>query len=235
MRCRNAKKSISEYVDGILDVGKKARLEKHFEDCASCRELEADLKTVSEAASRLDRPAPSGDVWARIRAGLTRSAADGAIPAKSRSRDWGFGWRSPAIRYAGAALVGLTLIAAGMFFGIRLGSSSPEPSFRERVEYTLAKLDEAEGYYMKAIESLNEVFASQQGALVPEVAEMFERNLQVIDASIQACRRAVLAEPNDLEARRFLLASYMEKVSFLNSVLEYPQRSPAVINSGRSL
>ena len=138
------------------------------------------------------------------------------------------------MRFAGAALVGVLLVASGVFIGVRLtGQRGVRPSFSDQTAATLAKLDEAEGYYMKAIGSLSEVFASQQGALVPEVAEMFARNLEVIDASIQACRQAVLEEPDDLQARNFLLAAYMEKVSFLNAALEFPQRSPAVLDRGQ--
>ena len=55
------------------------------------------------------------------------------------------------------------------------------------------------GPYQQAIKSLSEAFAAEKGTLAPQVAELFDRNLSVIDASIQACRRAVLEEPDDLE------------------------------------
>jgi tetratricopeptide (TPR) repeat protein len=86
--------------------------------------------------------------------------------------------------------------------------------------YTLAKLDEAERYYEQAIRSLGEAFAAGKGALDPRVIELFDRNLSVIDATIQACRNAVLAEPDDLEARSYLLAAYTQKVTLLDSALD---------------
>ena len=101
--------------------------------------------------------------------------------------------------------------------------------------YTLAKLDEAERYYQKAIKSLSEAFAAEKGTMVPQVAEMFEKNLSVIDATIQACRQAVLKEPDDLLARNYLLTAYMDKVSFLDTALESQRQAPGVPTRGKSL
>ncbi len=234
MRCSKVKKLINAAIDGPLDSRSAAALEKHLETCPACRDLESEFRAVVGAASRLETPEPSEAAWAGIRSGISRSTVLSGVPPGSRRRRADFGWGSPALRFAGAALLGIILIASGVFIGIRLkGERGVGPSLGDRTAATLAKLDEAEGYYMKAIESLSEVFASQQGGLVPEVAEMFARNLEVIDASIQACRQAVLAEPDDLQARNFLLAAYMEKVSFLNSALEFPRKSPAVLDRGR--
>jgi tetratricopeptide (TPR) repeat protein len=233
MRCRKANKLISSSIDGSLDSRSAAALEKHLAACPACREFAADLNAVVETASRLERPEPSEAAWNRIRSGIKQSAAVSPAPETPRFRPWTLGWRSPAVRAAGVAFVGLVLVAGGVFLGVRMKRDGAAMSPGDRADYTLAKLDEAEGYYLKAIESLSEAFTSQQGALIPEVAEMFARNLEVIDVSIQACRRAVLAEPEDLQARSYLLAAYMEKVSFLNSALEFPEKSPAVLDGGR--
>lgn len=233
MRCRKTRRLISASIDGPPDARGGAALEKHLDACPACREFEAELRAVVKTASRLERPEPSEDAWAKIRSGIERSAVISPVPPASRFRPSGFGGWSPVLRFAGAALLLIVLVASGVFLGVRLKEGRTGPSLNDQAAFTLAKLDEAEGYYMKALESLSEAFASQQGTLVPEVAEMFAKNLEVIDASIQACRRAVLAEPDDLEARNFLLAAYMEKVSFLNAALEYPQRIPAVLGPGR--
>jgi len=53
-----------------------------------------------------------------------------------------------------------------------------------------------------------------------EVAEVFERNLSVIDATIGAVRRSVLEAPDDLEARSYLMAAYTQKITLLDSALD---------------
>lgn len=91
---------------------------------------------------------------------------------------------------------------------------------QDREAYTLAKLDEAERHYEQAVRALGEAFAAEKGALPPEVVDLFDRNLSVIDSTIQACRAAVQAEPDDLEARNYLLAAYTRKAALLDSALD---------------
>lgn len=66
------------------------------------------------------------------------------------------------------------------------------------------------------------------------MAELFDRNLTVIDATIQACRQAVLDEPDDLEARDFLMAAYTRKITLLDDALDLQRRGRDAA-SGRTI
>lgn len=238
MRCRKAMRDISRAVDGELAGRAKAGLERHLAVCPECRALEADLRKIVAGAAKLGAPEPSDRVWARIRAGLAREAAGrerGRAAAPARPA---FGFGRPALRYAGIAAVALVLVVAGVVAGRRLGrgpaaSGGPGPEERER--YTLAKLDEAERYYQQAIGAMTEAFSAEKGALRPEVAELFERNLSVIDATIMACRQAVLDEPDDLEARNYLLAAYTKKITLLDDALDLRRRDGDVAGGRKIL
>ena len=100
---------------------------------------------------------------------------------------------------------------------------------------TLAKLDEAERHYQQAIRALSEAFASERGTLPPQVAELFDRNLSVIDVTIQVCRAAVVEEPDDLQARNYLLAAYMNKVTLLDAALDLQKRGLEPASKGKIL
>jgi tetratricopeptide (TPR) repeat protein len=89
----------------------------------------------------------------------------------------------------------------------------------ENQQYTMAKLEEAEHHYQLAIKALNEAAMAQKDNLDPQVAEVFRTNLELIDQSINACRQAVLNDPNDLESRKYLLAAYKEKANLLNEIM----------------
>jgi hypothetical protein len=224
MRCRKAQESISRSVDGDLGPRRAARLQRHLDKCEDCRAVAADMRKIVEEASGLAAPEPSEKVWRNVRAGLEagtlRPSAEGA-PLDRRPL---FGLSLPALRYAGAAAVALVLVAAGVVVGTRLGRQEVRLSPAAREAYTLAKLDEAESFYEQAIKSLAEAFAAGKGALAPEVVELFERNLSVIDSTIQACRDVVRAEPDDLEARNYLLAAYTKKATLLDSALDLQRR-----------
>jgi tetratricopeptide (TPR) repeat protein len=235
MRCRKAQRNISRSIDGELAGRKARRLERHLETCGECRALVADLRAIAGGAAKLDAPEPSDKVWQGIRAGL--AAADLKPSRAGLGPDWRpvFGLGVPALRYAGVAALAVILVVSGVVVGLRLGRQGLPVGPEAGEKYTLAKLDEAERYYQQAIKSLSEAFASEKGALAPQVAELFDRNLSVIDATIQACRRAVLAEPDDLQARNFLLAAYTEKVTLLDSALDLQRRDREATGKGKTI
>ena len=220
MRCRKANEYISRSVDGELSGRQAARLERHLASCGECRALLEDLRKIVGGATELDQPEPSDRVWRNIRAGLAAADLKPAREKLDPARRPLFGFSLPALRYAGVAALAVVLVVSGVVIGTRLGRQELPSGPDAGEKYTLAKLDEAERYYQQAIKSLSEAFTSEKGALAPQVAELFDRNLSVIDATIQACRRAVLEEPDDLQARSYLLSAYTVKVTLLDSALD---------------
>ena len=220
MTCRKSREYISRSIDDGLSDKEDARLERHLAACGECRALREDLRKIVDGAARLETPEPSDRVWLGIRAGLTRESGGRAREEAGAFRRPAFGMGWPVLSYVGAGAVALALVITGIAVGRRLGRAPAPMGPQAREQYTLAKLDEAERYYQQAIKSLSEAFAAEKGALAPQVAELFDRNLSVIDATIQACRRAVIEEPDDLEARNYLLAAYTQKLTLLDSALD---------------
>jgi anti-sigma factor RsiW len=235
MRCRKAAKYISRRVDGDLSGREAARLDRHLESCGECRALAEEVGKIAGAAAGLESPGPSDNVWKNVRAELVLAGREPAREKYRVGRRPLFGLSVPALRYAGAAALAVVLVASGLVIGSRLGRQGTEPGRPFGRDYTLAKLDEAESHYQQAIRALGEAFAAQRGALAPQVAELFDRNLSVIDATIQACRAAVLAEPDDLQARNYLLAAYTEKVTLLDSALDLQRKGRDAGSKGRIL
>ena len=84
----------------------------------------------------------------------------------------------------------------------------------------LSKLDEAEHYYQKAIQSLGEALAAGRKDMDPGILKVFRDNLTLINASLSACKEAVLNNPQDVESRQYLLAMYREKTDLLSQWVE---------------
>ncbi len=210
MTCSKTAKDISRYIDGDLGARRVRRLEAHLAGCAGCRALLDDFRAIAGMARRVATPPVPDGSWAKIRARLR----SGETPAPSSAPS--FGRFRPAYGLAAAAVAAICLGA--LFFSLRRGpGTAPGPSERER--YSLAKLDEAELYYQKAIKALSEAIAYEKGGLPPQVAEMFARNMEVVDASIHACRLAVRSSPDDVGARDFLLAAYRKKLVLMDDIL----------------
>ena len=226
MRCATARKQISEYVDVRPNERKAARMDAHLAKCSECREMLKDFRAIAAGARRLETPDPSERVWLRIRSELTRSAAAPAgLPARAETGRRSLWTLSPAWRFAAAAGLLLAAVAGGLFWGVRLGQQGVPVNSNNGEGYALAKLDEAERYYILAIQSLSEAFTDRRENLPVEIAEIFEKNFEVFDATIQVCREAVLMVPEDIQARAFLLSAYREKMAFMDDALSFQEAS----------
>ncbi len=220
MRCHRARRLAGEYVDGELRGRALRSLEAHLARCPECRSVVEDFRSIRDAAEALETPEPPDAVWTRIRAEVARrSAAPAAAPARSRAASW----LAPGpVRWAASAALAFALVGGGILVGLRMGAggrTGSDPAARER--FTMAKLDEAERYYEKALSALGEAYAAGGKDLAPEVKAMLDRNLQVIDGAVQSCRAAVAAEPDNVQAWNYLLTAYGEKLSFLDAAVKY--------------
>lgn len=228
MKCRKARYLISGSLDEALEPREASELEEHLEACADCRAVLADLRRIAEGARGIETPPVPEDAWTGIRARLRDADAVTARPGRAFAARPRF---APAL----AALALVAVAAGGVFVGLRLGRRPVllTPEMKERA--TLAKLDEAERHYEMAIRSLGEALAGSRDRLSPEIAEMFARNLEVVDATIQACRQAVRNEPDDVRARDFLLAAYREKMALMGDLLDMDRTAPRAGAPGEAL
>jgi anti-sigma factor RsiW len=225
MRCMQAKKLVSEYVDGALDERRAAELERHLDSCEECRELLRDFRGIVREARDMKTVTPPDTAWEKISGALAgpriEEPAGRAVWRERPARAF-FLSRHPLWSAAAAALV---LVVGGLALtqpwrsGLPAGSGSADT-------YTLAKLDEAKGYYRQAIKALGEAVAGQKGSLDPRLAAAFNKNLAAMDASIEACQQAVRRDPGNLENQNFLLAAYQDKVELLTNLIAV-KRAPA--------
>jgi len=215
MRCAKARKWISEYIDGGLNEVQNRALEKHCASCAGCRKLLQDFQKISVHAGDLRQNASPETPWRKIQERLTAGEQVVLRPV-SRRPGW-FG--APRLGSVIGAAVVLAVLIGIFMTGPFDGNRRADLSGARSQEYTLAKLREAEHHYQLAIKALAEAVAAQPGELDPEMAAIFRTNLAVVDASINACKKAVLSDPDDIESRNYLLAAYREKTNLLTEMM----------------
>lgn len=223
MRCRKAEKLISESLEGLLSNGQEAALRSHLETCSRCRELALDFEVIIREAKRLPHPEPTPSAWRKISAAVREQGCPAGSLAVGKKI-----WRPGMFKTSKSrfALAALALVIVGGVIVVEFRSRQFEPSLQEgSVEFTVAKLEEAQRYYEKAIQALSDAVQSQQNGLNPLLAEVFMDNLKALDASIQACRQMIEKDPNNLAARSYLLTAYREKVSFLEQMVAVERAS----------
>ena len=217
MKCAAAHELISEYMDGALGPDRESELRVHLEGCRDCRELTGDFAAIVRGAKGLVSLEPSSAVWPRVAAGVREALQEAPASAREKRRWPGSFWSLAGLRYATAAT--LVLVAVGGFLVWQKPWSTAGPSKDGSVGFTLAKLQEAQRYYEKAIQALNEAVRSQEGGMDARLAEVFNRNLTAMDETIQACRQIIRQDPDNMTARAYLLSAYREKVNFLEEIM----------------
>jgi tetratricopeptide (TPR) repeat protein len=234
MRCTKAHKLIGEYLEGTLGPDEKARLQGHLDSCEDCRSLLKDFEEIVEESKSLPRREPSNRVWEGILAGVRAGGFKAIEPGKGKVRRPALFPFPARVRFAwAAAALAVVIIGGGLAIGLLSRRDAGGPLRPDK--YTLAKLDEAEKYYKLAIRSLDDAIASQKTKLDPQIAAVFARNLKEIDAAIQNCQAAVSREPNNVEARLYLLGAYKDKVDFLDNIIDVKKESPSASATGKTL
>ncbi len=220
MRCSRAKRLISECVDGKINDKHNLNLEQHLGSCPDCKQLFEDFQSIVERVKNLDNLTPSRQSWLKIRAKL-ETGEQKVLTVRRQKREWlSLLLQQPRLKYASiGALLAAFIIFVGLF-GLQYWSGRSNQAGEDLQNYTLAKLNEAERHYQLAIKALWEAASAQGRAEDPQVAEVFKTNLAIIDSSITAFRQLILQEPDNNEARVYLLAVYREKVDFLNKMIE---------------
>lgn len=98
------------------------------------------------------------------------------------------------------------------------------PRIRHRAAPRRPAILPGEENYLNTIASLSKVVeASGDTLLSPSLRADYERNLALVNQTIDASRRNALRHPQDRDAQKFLLAAYENKVELLSVVANQSQ------------
>lgn len=233
MKCSDAHKLMGDYLEGILPSEEGGKLRDHLESCEDCKELLEDFDDIAQQARELPRLEPSDAAWPAILRRVRKARTETAAPLAPRRRWFETIFAPGRFVAAGVAVLLFMAVVGGIVFTRRPANGIA--SLSEQHRFTLAKVEEAEKYYKLAIRALSEAVGSPQSGLDPQVAAVFEQNLRVIDAAIQACQNAVTQAPSDLSARVYLLGAYKSKVEFLDNVIDVKKNSPSAKTNGATI
>lgn len=165
----------------------------HLQSCSECSSLVADLKAISQGAKLLaeaDNPSPR--VWANIQRtleaeGIIRAPQQAGGILRSRRRWLPFALAAP--------ILAILLLAAGYF--LRNNQSAVSNQTVASVAQPAPFADNDDEQFL--------------GELSPAMRATYEDNLKSVDAFIQDAKDSLAQNPNDDEARHFLMRAYEQK------------------------
>ena len=225
MNCQDYRDAIAEFVDGALDPARQRELERHVEGCPACRALVADLKSIQAAAFTLDRIELPPHILPSLKARLAEEplpAARGRLLAFPGSRTARLAWFAAAAALIAITTAGILSLRRpdAMHTTEQAAVATPAADSDDAVASVQAELQLATEHYEKAIQQLEQIARSENGTLDPQVAAVFQRNLQVIDQAIGESRAALQTQPTSADVQESLFDAMRSKVALLQQTVE---------------
>lgn len=220
MGCSNCQELLSDYLDGLLELGERAGVERHLSECSGCRVLRDDLLQIIHFSHSLPLHTPSTAVWAGIHAQIASSAGHSWWPRVAERR---FTFSTPQLAVAAAAL--LLAFAATVFVArsdaTRYDSGSSEERaatsrhlHAESITAAISEIEQRVGRLEATVEQRRPVWNA-------ELRTAFDRQMLYVDQSLAECRQGLRANPYDDVCQDLMLTAYREKVRLLEGFANY--------------
>lgn len=219
MACTSYRAALQELADGTLGPIRRAELQIHLDDCAACRSLASDLVRIRDLAASLDRLTPPDSVWLQVAGRLRqegRLAPSAETPRSSTRRIAALAIAAALVIAVGASIVSLLPRGGG---GAPQNAGESNASAQDPVQSFANEIRLAEQHLQNAIAKLEQAALSDEDVMDPQTAEIFKKNLQVMDQAIAESRDALRVEPQSVTARDSLFDAMRRKVGVLQNTI----------------
>ena len=235
MNCEKCQDLVSDFLDGALSQEDQTMLNAHLGECLECADVRNDLQSIV-GFCRTQRgvyvaPPNEQALWQRIRNMIEAGASPiAAAPAPARRNLWsnwaGRSWELsfPQLAASVAAIVlvvSLTTVVGLRRFqsggSARNGGAAAGPDTRnlavESVRDRVSKQQQLISYWNERVEF-------NKARWSPEMRETFDRNLAVIDQTVNDSMNSLTQNPHDEVSEEMLNAALNEKLSLLKEFAE---------------
>jgi hypothetical protein len=176
----------------IIDTGGNAEQEQHLRDCAVCSDLVQDLRYIADQAKLLvPMEDPSPRVWDGLQKSLEREGLVKSAPARRPLLG------PPAHSWGWVLAVSAVVVLAVALFVMKSSAPSEQPL---QIASNASQFDGDDQQVLQAVSNLP-----------PGDRSDFEQGLRDVNASIADAERTVTDNPNDGDAKEFLMQAYRQK------------------------
>jgi anti-sigma factor RsiW len=237
MNCDKCQDLISDFLDGALSNEDKSTLSTHLEECLGCAGVRDDLKSIVGfcQTQRGQYAAPPNEkaLWQRIRnmiesgaGSLAAAPAPGKFSRASSLKTWsGRSWELsfPQLLASAAAIilvVSLSTVVALRRYQTGEVAKSNAASTDAGLGLAAAKVRDRVSQQQQLISFWNQRVEYNKARWSPEMRETFDRNLQVIDQTVNDSLNSLSQNPHDEVSEEMLNAALNEKLSLLKEFAE---------------
>lgn len=241
MNCDKCHELLSDFLDGTMAGDDRALLRTHLDECLSCACVREDIYSIVGAAheSRDYYAAPPNEqaLWLRIRNTIegeleAQQRAAGRAEEASATRGEGF-WSRWTNRRWSLSLPQLAGTVAAIAIGTSLATTysvqqlrrTDEPSSVARTPEPITVFagdvrQQLKPDQLLAIEYLKQRVDQRRGRWNTEMREAFDRNLSVIDETVNDCLTMLDQSPHDEISKETLNMAVQDKMELLKEFSE---------------
>ena len=231
MNCEKCQDLISDFLDGTLSHEDQTTLNAHLGECLECADVRNDLESIVGfcRANRGEYAAPPNEkaLWQRISNTLEAGGGEVVLtPAPARRNflpNWvGRSWELSFPQLAASAAAIVLVVSLSTVVGLRrFQSGKPGPvSGPESFGLAEAGVRDRVSKQQQLISYWNQRVEFNKARWSPEMRETFDRNLAVIDQTVNESLNSLNQNPRDEVSEETLDAALNEKLSLLKEFAE---------------
>lgn len=234
MNCHDCKDQLSQFIDGDLENSSAAAIRAHLCECGDCAAVLEDLTAMigvcSESSADDIAPPNAGALWCRINNIIESEieTAKATAPKPEKRRFWHFSLPQLGIAVFAIAMVSSALTLAGLRFYAT--PQSEDFTLRSSASQTVVeKLMARVGLIDTPQQARDRRVREQQAAIAywdariqtrrpqwdARTREVFDRNLQVIDQSLNNYIVILEEDPDDELSGEMLDSVLSDKMDLL--------------------
>jgi hypothetical protein len=232
MNCEKCQDLISDFLDGSMSQQEQSMLNAHLEECLSCADVRNDLHSIISfcRTHRGEYTAPPNEkaLWLRIRNMIESNApapAAETAPAQRRWSNWvGRSWELSLPQLAASVAAIVLVVSLSTVVGLRRyqnggGVKSAAPD-QATLNLAAAGLRDRVSRQQQLISFWNQRIEYNKARWSPQMRETFDRNVQVIDQTVNESFNNLSQNPYDEVSEEMLNAALNEKLSLLKEFAE---------------
>lgn len=232
MNCEKCQDLISDLLDGSMSQKDQSTLNAHLDECLSCADVRNDLQSIIAfcRTQRGEYVAPPNEkaLWQRIR-NMIETGANSAVaksaPARRGWSNWaGRSWELSLPQMAASIAAIVLVVSLSTAVGLRRYQSG-EPgtsaaSTNASLGLAATGLRDRISQQQQLISFWNQRIEYNKARWSPQMRETFDRNLQVIDQTVNESFNNLSQNPHDEVSEEMLNAALNEKLSLLKEFAE---------------
>jgi anti-sigma factor RsiW len=232
MNCEKCQNLISDFLDGALSHEDQRTLNSHLEECLDCADVRNDLQSIVGfcRSNRGEYAAPPNEkaLWQRIRNVVEADASSAAVaPAPARKSSWsnwlGRSWELSFPQLVASAAAIVLVVSLSTAVGLRRwqgGAKVNSTTVSSDLSLAAADVRDRVAKQQQLISYWNQRVEYNKARWSPEMRETFDRNLKVIDQTVNDSIDTLAQNPHDEVSEEMLNTALNEKLSLLKEFAE---------------